>query len=79
MHEIEVRRARPDEADAIGELTERVYRDGDFTDDEYAEQLRDAASRIRDAVVLVALLDGRLAGALTLAGSWPPPRTMRAR
>jgi hypothetical protein len=46
--DIAVRRADPVEADLVGELTERVYRDGGFGSGAYAEVLRDGRSRVRD-------------------------------
>jgi hypothetical protein len=52
--DITVRRADPAEADLVGELTERVYRDGGFGSGAYAEVLRDGRSRLRDGIVLVA-------------------------
>ena len=62
-----VRRADPAEADQVGALTERVYRAGGFSDDEYAMVLRDGRSRVRDGIVLVAAADGAIAGTVTLA------------
>lgn len=70
--EITIRPAEPTEAAAIGELTERVYRVGGHTDDAYGAVLADADSRIRDAVVLVAILADDLAGTLTLATHGTP-------
>ena len=66
-----VRPARPEEAAAIGVLTERAYRVDGYLDvsggERYAAELRDAARRIADAVVLVAERGGELAGTVTLA------------
>ena len=56
-----VRRAEPAEADLVGALTERVYRTGGFGSDDYAKILRDGRSRVRDAIVLVAVADGTAA------------------
>lgn len=64
--DITVRRADPAEADLVGELTERVYRDGGFGSGAYADVLRDG-SRVRDAIVLVAAADGTITGTVTLA------------
>jgi GNAT superfamily N-acetyltransferase len=63
---IEIRTALPDEYDAVGELTARVYIDAGFIppDGGYVADLRDAATRGRDADLLVAL-----DGAGTIAGS----------
>ena len=65
--DITVRRAEPAEADLVGALTERVYRTGGFGSDDYAKVLRDGRSRVRDAIVLVAAVDGAIAGTVTLA------------
>ena len=65
--DITVRRAEPAEADLVGALTERVYRTGGFGSDDYAKVLLDGQSRIRDAIVLVAAVDGAIAGTVTLA------------
>jgi hypothetical protein len=46
--DITVRRADPAEADLVGELTERVYREGGYGSGGYAEVLRDGRSRLRD-------------------------------
>ena len=68
---VEVRRADPSEGDEIGRLTEQVYRAGGFTTDDYSLVLLDGATRVRDAIVLVATLDGRIVASVTLA----PPGT----
>ena len=67
--DVTVRRAEPAEADLVGALTERVYRTGGFGSDDYAKVLRDARSRVRDGIVLVATAaaDGAIAGTVTLA------------
>jgi len=53
----------------VGALTERVYRDGGFADDHYAEVLRDGPlTRSRDGIVLVAARrTGTITGTVTLA------------
>jgi ribosomal protein S18 acetylase RimI-like enzyme len=53
---IEIREARPDEHELLGEIVVDAYRDlGALEGDEaYAAELRDVASRVRTAVVLVA-------------------------
>ncbi len=70
------RRAAPAEAAAVGELTERSYRSDGHLDrsdgDWYAAQLRDAAGRIADAVVLVAAIDDEIVATVTLAGHGTP-------
>jgi ribosomal protein S18 acetylase RimI-like enzyme len=63
---ITVRRADPAEAGLVGELTERVYRNGGFGSGAYADVLRDG-SRVRDGIVLVAAADGTITGTVTLA------------
>jgi ribosomal protein S18 acetylase RimI-like enzyme len=68
-----IRRVRPAEYDDVGELTARVYRDGGFGSPSYQPALRNAASRDASAEVLVADLDGRVVGAVTIAtrgGEW---------
>ncbi len=65
--DVTVRRADQAEAGQVGALTERVYRDGGFGSDDYAEVLRDGRSRVRDGIVLVATADGAIAGTVTLA------------
>ncbi len=71
-----VLRAAPAEAAAVGELTERSYRSDGHLDrsdgDWYAAQLRDAAGRIADAVVLVAAIDDEIVATVTLAGHGTP-------
>lgn len=65
--EIVVRQARAADGEVVGRLTEQVYRDGGFGDDGYAVVLRDGATRVREAHVLVAELDGRVVGTVTVA------------
>ena len=71
---VTVRPATTEEAEAIGVLTEAVYRDGDFLDDDeaYVTHLLDGAGRVRDALVLVADLDGALVASVTLAEPGTP-------
>jgi ribosomal protein S18 acetylase RimI-like enzyme len=66
-----IRPALESEADEIGVLTERAYRadgylDGDVPEDRVVE-LTDGRSRVRDATVLVAEVDGTVVGTVTLA------------
>ncbi len=73
---MQVREAHEDEWAAVGDLTVAgydadgylTYPDGTF-DDVYAGWLRDAASRGRNSVLLVAVEDGELLGTVT----WCPP------
>ena len=60
--DITVRRADPVEADLVGELTERVYRDGGFGSGAYAEVLRDGRSRVRVGAGIPLDLARQLAG-----------------
>ena len=68
-----VRPARPDDHPAVAELTAGVYRGEGYSSASYEPALRDVASRAASATVLVAEVDGRLAGAVTVAtrgGEW---------
>lgn len=67
---IDVRIALPDELPAVGALCARAYIAGSGMgpDDGYAEVLLDAPGRARDCDVLVALLDGELAGTASICG-----------
>jgi GNAT superfamily N-acetyltransferase len=70
---LEVRPARPDELDAVGALTVAVYRAQGLSYPSYEPYLRDASGRAETATVLVAVRDGRLVGAGTVAtrgGPW---------
>ncbi len=65
--------AQPDEHEAVAALTVRVYRDEGYSSSEYEPHLRDVGSRAATATVLVAHLDARLVGAVTVAtrgGPW---------
>jgi ribosomal protein S18 acetylase RimI-like enzyme len=70
---VQVRVARPEDHDQAGALTAEAYHaDGLLvTDPEYADELRDAARRAREAVLLVATVPGDagevVLGTLTLA------------
>ena len=68
-----VRRASPPDHAAIADLTAEVYRGEGFSSADYEPALRDVGSRARSATVLVAEVDGRLTGAVTVAtrgGEW---------
>ena len=65
--------ARPDQHDAVADLTVAVYRGEAFSSADYEPQLRDVESRTKSASVLVAELDGQVVGAVTVAtrgGEW---------
>jgi ribosomal protein S18 acetylase RimI-like enzyme len=64
---LEVRDAREDELDDAGLVTQRAYTDDGLVGPDYALVLRDAASRARQARLLVAVLDGRVVGTVTFA------------
>jgi ribosomal protein S18 acetylase RimI-like enzyme len=70
---VAVRPVRPEELDAVADLTARVYREAGIGSAQYEPALRDVASRARTATVLVAESGGRLVGAVTVAtrlGPW---------
>jgi ribosomal protein S18 acetylase RimI-like enzyme len=64
---LEIRLARPDELGRIGDLTAATYVAGGYISphSEYMARLRDAASRAREAELVVALQDGETAGTVT--------------
>jgi len=68
-----IRDVRPEEYAAVGELVVDVYRSIIPDLDEYADELRDVAGRIRAGVLVwVAELDGALAGTVShVAGPGP--------
>ncbi len=74
--DFQIRRASPDEYDALGEITAQAYlQDGllDFGEsDEYVGELRDVAKRAAAADVLVAVDNGRLLGGVTFVPSGGP-------
>lgn len=73
--EARVRRAREDEVEAVGRLTVEAYAaDGRITGDHpYADHLRDAGARRREAVLLVAeSADGVLLGTVTVVPATSP-------
>ena len=71
---IAVRRARPDEHDAVAELTADVYLDEGWGDEAYEPVLRDVAGRARHAQVLLAedAGTGELLGTVTVATQGGP-------
>ena len=63
-----VRRARPDDLEAVGEITVAAYAEfTDGPDDHYLDLLRDAARRDREAELWVAEVDGSVVGSVTIA------------
>ena len=64
---MEIRSVRPDEHDALGELTVAVYGalPGSVMTDGYEDELRDVAGRLASAEVLVAVEDGEVVGGVT--------------
>jgi ribosomal protein S18 acetylase RimI-like enzyme len=66
MSEVEIRQAGRDDADQVGILAERVYRQGGWADERYSKVLLDGRSRIEDATVFVAVADGAVVGTVTL-------------
>lgn len=72
---MELRRAEPDDYDAIGRLTVAAYEP--FLrgpDDQYVERLADVAGRDSDAEVWVAVEDGDLLGNVTVCPAGSPWR-----
>ncbi len=64
---IEVRRARPQEFDAVAALLAGTYLAEGWADEGYAPVLRDVAARARHALVLAALDGDRVVGSVTAA------------
>jgi ribosomal protein S18 acetylase RimI-like enzyme len=68
-----VRRVTPAEHAAVADLTARVYLAEGYADEGYEPSLRAVAAREESAEVLVAVVDGEIAGAVTVAtrgGEW---------
>lgn len=63
----QVRLADLADADQVGILAERVYRQGGWADEGYSQQLRDGRSRVEQAIVLVATADDAVVGTVTVA------------
>lgn len=74
-----MREVLPDEQAAVAELTAAVYRGEGYSSADYEPALRDVASRVRSATVLVAVdEDEQLLGAVTVAtrgGEWAEQAT----
>jgi ribosomal protein S18 acetylase RimI-like enzyme len=68
-----VRPVRPEEHDAVAALTAQVYLGDGYSNREYEPALRNVASQVEAATVLVASLGADLVGAVTVAtrgGEW---------
>lgn len=68
-----VREARPDEYQAIADLTVAAYRTIDPDLGTYEARMRDVAGRAAVATVLVAVVDGRVVGTATYVGDAHSP------
>ena len=74
---MELRLARPDELDAVGEITLAAYEDFTTgTEDFYREHLRDAARRAREAELWVASDGDELLGTVTYCPPGSPWREL---
>jgi ribosomal protein S18 acetylase RimI-like enzyme len=70
---VTIRPIAEDEADALGELTVRVYEAIGATDDAYTPELRDVRGRMETCDVLVAVDGGRVVGGVAYVpgpGPW---------
>ena len=68
MDNTQIRAVKLEEHDAAGELVVKAYRSlGDVGDEFYESQLRDIARRVETGDVLVAELDGRVVGCVTVS------------
>lgn len=73
-----VREAREEDLEAVGALTYAAYSHDAPVHDGYAPELRDAAKRARDAVLLVAETDGRVVGTATYVPDGGPMAELSA-
>jgi ribosomal protein S18 acetylase RimI-like enzyme len=65
---VTIRRVSFDECDIVGELVVEAYRTlGDVGDEFYESELRDVDSRVHTGEVLVAEIEGRVVGCVTLS------------
>jgi ribosomal protein S18 acetylase RimI-like enzyme len=70
---VQVRPVQPQEHAAVAALTVAVYRGEGYSSQDYEPHLRDVGSRASTATVLVALAEGEVLGAVTVAtrmGPW---------
>lgn len=74
MSDLDVRVARPEEFDRVGDITTGAYLHDGFIspDSPYLSTLRDAAARARDAQLLVGVVDGTVIGTVTYCRSDSP-------
>jgi len=63
----QIRHARPEEHPAVADLTASVYLDEGWSDEDYAQVLRDVPDRAAHADVLVAVDADHVVGAVTVA------------
>ena len=78
MADVEVRRVRPDELAAAGELTLEAYAADGFADPSYVAHLRDAATRHQEAELWVAAAPEGLLGCVTYCPPGSPWREIAA-
>jgi GNAT superfamily N-acetyltransferase len=72
---VELRRIRPEEHDAAGDVCVAAYQPFlTGAEDDYAERLHDVATRAAQAEVWVALVDGRVVGNVTYCPPGSPWR-----
>ena len=69
---VEVRPASSAQFAALGELTAAAYLADGFAGDDYAQTLRDVATRAEQATVLAALVDDRIVGTVTVVTNGGP-------
>ncbi|RCW39118.1 putative N-acetyltransferase YhbS [Halopolyspora algeriensis] len=69
MSTVTIRAARPEDLDAVGEVTARAYMEGGHIGDrsDYLGKLRDAADRAEKAELLVAVEGDKVLGSVTVA------------
>ena len=74
---MELRRARAEELDAVGEITLAAYDEFiDGPEEGYRDELADAAGRYRDAELWVAVDDGRVLGTVAYCPPGSPWREL---
>jgi len=74
---MQLRLARPDEVEAVGEITLAAYDEFmDGPEEGYRDELADAAGRFRDAELWVAVEDGQLLGTVAYCPPGSPWREL---